>query len=330
MKNENFLAIKNVFLPKLGFTRNFLDTRMDPVNEEGDNTKDMLDALSLSDVPYTVIPQSEVLDLGAPTKFSHVFSLLYTLEAQDELSPRALHLTSEALKLNASNPTTWMYRRRVVKALSCDQPTIWDVELAFTAITIKDSRKNYQAWEHRRYCVETTGKLETEPEFVDVILQLDAKNYHAWAHRAWVVRRGFIQGELDVTDWYIQSDVRNNSAWNHRWLVVKATGMEGEVTYACKMAAKAPRNESVWNYLLALSRAQCDMSQAQCFAKNCLAVDAACTPARRFLVLTSGRDDAKDVLEHTRLLAGDDRIRNRYWIMQNKAAQSVLDDAEKQ
>lgn len=296
-------------------------------DDEKVNSADFIDLGEWSDVTYTSISQSDVLMLGTPSNFAHLFSLLYAMERKNELTSRALRLTSEAIKLNACNPTSWMYRRRIVEALATEQKSIWDSELPFTAFILKESGKSYQAWEHRRFCVEKTASFQLEPDFINAMLEMDAKNYHAWAHRAWVVRKGITEGELDTCEWYIRSDVRNNSAWNHRWLIGKTLGREGEVNFSCKMATKAPRNESVWNYLLALYRSGYDVSQAQNYAHNCLSVDAACAPARRFLVLTGKERDAPAVVEHCRLLAeGVDVIRKKYWLMQKDIAATVIVD----
>lgn len=278
-----------------------------------------------ADVSYTPIPDGEVLSLEPTERFTHLFSVLYAMEERDELSVRALRLTTDAIKLNMSNPTAWMYRHRIIQSLARDDEAVWHRELAFTASLLRDSRKNYQAWQHRRYCVDRAAMHGLETQFVDVVLEHDAKNYHAWAHRAWLVRSGVVAGELDATEWMLRTDVRNNSAWNHRWVVGAHTGRTAEVGFACNMVPLAPRNESVWNFLLALARAGEDVAQARRLATDCLRDDDGCKAARRFLVLTAREDEAADVVEQCRSLAnGPDNVRYRYWTMQQEHATKLL------
>lgn len=280
-----------------------------------------------ADVPYTLMNDGKILSLQPPEEFRHVFSLLYALNERDEMSSRALKLTARAIKLNESNPSAWMYRHRLVKALSTENASIWETELGFTATILQTSRKNYQVWQHRRYCLQQTGALKQETDFIDVMLDQDAKNYHAWSHRVWLVRNGIVEGELDSTAYYIQADVRNNSAWNHRWVVSGIVGRENEVQFACDMVSLAPRNESAWNYLCALTKAGLDTTQARKLAESTLKIDAGCIPARRFLVLTASNEQASEVATHCELLAGGiDSIRQKYWNMQKEQAQNVFNE----
>lgn len=277
-----------------------------------------------ADVSHTVMDDGKILSLQAPDEFRHVFSLLYALNERDEMSLRALKLTSRAIKLNASNPSAWMFRHRLVKVLSAENASIWESELGFTATILQNSRKNYQVWQHRRFCLQHLDMLKRELEFIDIVLEQDAKNYHAWSHRAWIVRNGIVDGEMDATAWYIRADVRNNSAWNHRWVVSGIVGRENEIQFACDMASLAPRNESVWNYLHALTKAGLDASQAHALAESTLKIDAGCVPARRYLVLTASDEQASQVATHCELLAsGIDSIRRRYWNMQKEYAQNI-------
>lgn len=294
--------------------------------ERGANAHEHISIFSeYNDVSYTSIPSPDVLHLHTAPEFNLVFSLLYAMERSDELTTRAHKLTTEAIKLNATSPTAWMYRRRIVRKLQTTQPTIWSSELAFTAVVLRDSRKNYQAWEHRRYCVQQSNGFDCESDFVDVALDFDAKNYHAWAHRAWLVRHGVLKGQLECSEWFIRADVRNNSAWNFRWVVTAKLGREAEANFACEMASLAPRNESVWNYLLALKRIGVDISKAREYAQHCLTIDAGCVPARRFLVCTATKEDAEQTVEHCTLLAnGIDDIRKQYWLQKRKAPTKMI------
>ena len=52
-------------------------------------------------------------------------------------------------------------------------------------------------------------------------LAQDAKNYHAWSHRQWVLQTfGCWENELKFAEELLEEDVRNNSAWNQRFFTV--------------------------------------------------------------------------------------------------------------
>lgn len=291
---------------------------------ESDQQKDLyLD--EWKDFEYEPIKTAPVLTINVSDEFRHVFGLLYAVKKTEERSKRVLHLTSRAIRLSPANPTAWMLRRETVIAQASDIPNIWTVELAFSAKVISQNRKNYQAWEHRRFAAEAGKLLQSEIEFTDVILNDDEKNYHAWSHRQWLVREHKVtEGELDATQWFIHSDLRNNSAWNHRWLVtglIEGARSEAELKFALDFVEKAPRNEAVWNYIHALGKSGVSIHKAKEKAVECLEVDAGCIPARRFLVLCGTEADAADVQRHCDLLAsGLDPIRTKYWQAQSENA----------
>lgn len=277
------------------------------------------------DFAYTPQKLSDVLTIDLSEEFRHVFGLLYTVKEGSERSSRVLELTSRAIHLNPGNPTAWMLRQEAVRILSKKNKRIWKRELAFLSSLIRRHPKNYQAWEHRRFAAEGGKMLEAELGFTDVVLYEDAKNYHAWSHRQWLVREHALgEGELETTEWFLQSDVRNNSAWNHRWLI---TGLkEGsrdtkEMEFALEMMIRAPRNEAVWNYIHALAK-EVGTEEAKKRAGEVLEIDAGCVPARRFLVFNN--KDVEEVRRHCEILRGIDKIRKRYWRIQEEAARQTI------
>ena len=73
---------------------------------------------------------------------------------------------------------------------------------------------------------------------------MDQKNYHAWQHRQWVLQTfklfdqvcklhsagaelsgydDILEQELEFIDKLLLDDIRNNSAWNQRFFVVQHT-----------------------------------------------------------------------------------------------------------
>jgi len=85
------------------------------------------------------------------------------------------------------------------------------------------------------------------------------KNYHAWAHRQWVIETyGLWDNELEFIDNALKLDLRNNSAWNQRYFVISKWKklarevIQGEIQYAIRYINKAPNNQSPWAYLKGL------------------------------------------------------------------------------
>lgn len=44
-----------------------------------------------------------------------------------------------------------------------------------------------QVWQHRRAVVEALKNPEKELRFCEIVLSEDPKNYHAWQHRQWAI-----------------------------------------------------------------------------------------------------------------------------------------------
>lgn len=96
----------------------------------------------------------------------------------------------------------------------------------------------------------------SELRFTEMMLAQDSKNYHAWQHRQWVLDTfKLFENELEFVERLLEDDIRNNSAWNQRYFVVKqTTGFTEEVincelTFTTKSLKILCHNESAWNYL---------------------------------------------------------------------------------
>jgi len=221
-------------------------------------------------------------------EYSEAMSYLRAVMADNELSPRALSLTSDIIGLNAAHYTVWIYRSKILSAISADLTE----ELEWLNETALAHLKNYQIWHHRQYLLDRIDKPDGEVKFVNEMLEQDGKNYHVWSYRQWLVRRfglwemenvvdedGTLRSELDETMRFIEEDVRNNSAWNHRFFLVN--GQEGsqgvkdpnvrkrEVEFAKKAVKRAPQNQSPWNYLRGtMDRAGLGLSDLQEFCEG--------------------------------------------------------------
>jgi len=203
------------------------------------------------------IPQDDgpnpVVAIAYPPDFVEAMDLFRAVLIANELSERALALTTEVIDLNPANYTAWTFRRRCLYELNCDLRK----ELEYVQQMAGPNPKNYQIWYHRRAIVEKMGNADLEDQFVRGVLEVDAKNYHAWAHRQWCMATfNLFDGELEFITELLDKDVRNNSAWNQRWFTVHQSGtpvtdeiIVRELEYALSYVECAIDNESPWNYI---------------------------------------------------------------------------------
>ncbi|KAJ0903521.1 putative transferase [Helianthus annuus] len=234
---------------------------------EMDSDEDVTTVLPLSQRPewsdVTPVPQNDgpnpVVPIAYSEQFAETMSYFRAVYLADERSVRTLHLTAEAIHLNAGNYTVWQFRRVIIEALNADLHDEFDL---VEQLASKNS-KNYQLWHHRRWVAEKLGTeaVSRELEFTKKIFLNDAKHYHAWSHRQWVLLNlGGWEDELAYCNELLEVDIFNNSAWNQRYFVItrhpKLGGIEAtldsEVDYTIKAILTKPENESSWRYLRGL------------------------------------------------------------------------------
>ncbi|KAL9926882.1 farnesyl transferase alpha isoform 1-T3 [Glossina fuscipes fuscipes] len=200
--------------------------------------------------------KNPVVAISYSAKFREVYDYFRAILAHKEKSPRALELTTDALRLNPANYTVWQYRRDILRELGSDLHQ----ELDYIEEVILDNAKNYQVWHHRRVIVEMLNDASKELQLTENALSVDAKNYHAWQHRQWAITTfNLFDNELAFVDRLIAEDIRNNSAWNQRFFVVKHFGfttevIQRELQYAVNRIRVVKNNESAWNYLKGVLR----------------------------------------------------------------------------
>lgn len=211
----------------------------------------------------TPVPQDDgpnpVVPIAYKDNFTETMDYFRAVYFADERSLRSLHVTAEAIHMNAGNYTVWHFRRLILEALNADLHE----ELNFIKKVANGNPKNYQIWHHRRWVAEKLGSDATSKEldFTKKILSLDAKNYHAWSHRQWVLQElGGWEDELDYCKQLLEDDIFNNSAWNQRYFVITKSPFlggleamrESEVNYTVGAIIAKPENESPWRYLRGL------------------------------------------------------------------------------
>ena len=81
-----------------------------------------------------------VVKIAYSDRFRETFDYIRACMQANEMSERALELTTTACGLNPANYTVWCYRRQLIDHLHADLHE----ELAFVGSCIRDNPKNYQ------------------------------------------------------------------------------------------------------------------------------------------------------------------------------------------
>eukprot|EP01127_Copromyxa_protea_P005354 TRINITY_DN15297_c0_g1_i1.p1 TRINITY_DN15297_c0_g1~~TRINITY_DN15297_c0_g1_i1.p1 ORF type:complete len:305 (-),score=59.08 TRINITY_DN15297_c0_g1_i1:22-936(-) len=240
---------------------------------------------------------------------------------KNELSERALEVTTRVIGLSSANYTAWYFRRLVLKGLQADLRE----ELEFVSEMSRDHPKNYQIWYHRQWIIEQLEDASNELDFTAEILAEDAKNYHSWTHRQWAIKTfNLWEKEIEYVDKLLLADIRNNSAWNQRYFVIfNTTGYTDEVIaseteYTISKILLAPNNESSHNYLLGLYRGRKLSSSARImeFVADKKDKWTFCAPFLSLQIdICQELNDIEQALELCdKLIGGVDDIHKKYWI----------------
>jgi len=294
---------------------------------------DDLEPIPQDDGPEPIVP------IAYSPQFVDVMDLFRAILKKNEISERSFALSEKVIESNSANYTAWHVRRLCL--LEVPTLSVLD-ELDFTADVAQRTPKNYQLWHHRRFLIDTLGKLydagntangwdpTQELAFTESILIKDTKNYHVWAHRQWVLNRfNIFDNELEYVDTLLELDLRNNSAWNQRFFVIGKTSgftadvVDQEISCTFKFIVKAPSNESPWNYVCGLLPSSNDVQLKQIEAKTAeiLVQAPRCAEAMSLMVDLAdhaGNEGAKrldQAISFCGLLAEKvDPVRKQYWV----------------
>lgn len=246
------------------------------------------DKYDWEDVTVNPIPEVPgfVAQIAYSDKFKQVMQLFRAIAASQEISERALAITSAVIEQNPAHYSVWDYRLDVVSEIGNSvfdykqvgltpsaesQPPIGENGEWLNQFTLENA-KNYQVWNYRQHLLDLENPLwyANELVLVKMVLDDDSKNFHAWSHLKWVATKSteskiepFGNGRdlLEMTKEMLLSDVFNNSVWSFRFFLLKTFNgimhcpkeMEkygaDEVHFIFQKIELAPENESSWSYL---------------------------------------------------------------------------------
>jgi Protein prenyltransferase alpha subunit repeat len=107
--------------------------------------------------------------------------------ATNELSLRALDLTSLIIEMNPSFYSAWLFRVQTLDHLALSSQNLvafWETEMLWLNALTEVNLKSYQIWQHRQNIISRLPTVSSEELLLlDEFLLLDPKNYHLWSYR---------------------------------------------------------------------------------------------------------------------------------------------------
>lgn len=208
--------------------------------------------------------KDELCQIMYTDEYKLLMGIVRSMLSANELSPRAMRLTSKVIDIAPAFYTVWNYRYNVFvhimgKVTDDQEKKMWcKTELDWLDEVTLNNPKNYQIWSYRQSILSNVVKkpsLSTESAIMSMMIDEDSKNYHVWSYRKWLVKFvGDYSQELSFIDHLIQRDVYNNSAWSHRMFYWKNINpdtamIDEEINYVKDKITLVPQNISTWNYL---------------------------------------------------------------------------------
>ncbi|KAK4703874.1 geranylgeranyl transferase type-2 subunit alpha, partial [Phenoliferia sp. Uapishka_3] len=214
---------------------------------------------------------------------------LYQARAAKDYSTTCLEVSTQVLSLNPEFQTGWGIRRTILlngilkDAEKAAQQQQLERDLHLTNQSLKQNPKNYSAWEHRKWVLETMPDADWDMEMsmVDLYLKRDARNFHTWNYRRYLIsamlslppatpehtpkikKLPTTTSELAFTRAKISESFSNFSAWHYRTKLLprfweeKGWGVESEERRAMideelELVKQAmwsdPNDQSAWIY----------------------------------------------------------------------------------
>ncbi|KAH8151834.1 uncharacterized protein LAJ45_03826 [Morchella importuna] len=197
---------------------------------------------------YTAQSRDEQLrakELKKITEYSDLCAQVLERRAANDLTPAAIDLTSQLLRLNPEFYTIWNYRRQILLHTHLAPPP--------TDTPPDDT-----------YHQTLTANLHNELTFLLPLLKTHPKCYWLWNHRLWTLHQStplpnnpFWSAELTLATHLLRRDVRNFHGWMYRRLLVlqisgSLTEQEFAYTTAMLQGAGGMSNYSAWHQRSAL------------------------------------------------------------------------------
>lgn len=157
--------------------------------------------------------------------------LVLTNYRNNVFNEQAFKDTTQLLALNPQYYTIWNYRRQILKkfyevSLALDEYcALYEKELMFTMVQLKQFPKVYCIWNYRRWLLDTHPKpnWEFELKIVNQLLDKDGRNFHGWHYRRYIIESietathtSLAMKEFEFTTAMINKDFSNYSAWHNR------------------------------------------------------------------------------------------------------------------
>ncbi|CAI4045396.1 hypothetical protein N7582_003511 [Saccharomyces uvarum] len=223
------------------------------------------DYSDITPLPIQTGLQDELCQIMYTDEYKQLMGLARAMLSVNELSPRALQLTSQIIDVAPAFYTMWNYRFNIIRhnVAGCDDAISYlNKELDWLDEVTLNNPKNYQIWSYRQSLL----KLHPSPSFkrelpvLKLMVDDDSKNYHVWSYRKWCcLFFNDFQHELAYTNDLIDADIYNNSAWTHRmfyWAnskgVVSEVELADELQFVLDKIQLVPQNISSWTYLRGL------------------------------------------------------------------------------
>lgn len=208
--------------------------------------------------------EDELCRIMYSEEYKQLMGIARELMRLEELSVRALNLTSRLIEVAPAFYTAWNYRYRIVEHLVeengsvAEEVFLLNKELDWLDEITLGNPKNYQIWSYRQSVISELHPqpiLSRELPILQLMIDDDTKNYHVWSYRKWCCEHfNDYSNELVFTREFINRDVYNNSAWNHRLFVWKMNNEEHkpvahELDFIKDKIRYVPQNISTWTYL---------------------------------------------------------------------------------
>lgn len=200
-------------------------------------------------VPYFPDNKTRVFKINSTEKYSKLMSLFRGILNVEEVSYRALAITTAVILENPFDVAAFWLRKKCVEKLEISN----EHEETFIKRVLATSPKSYQLWEYRYWFVTERKKSFSLENFENDVFS-DKRNFHAWNFLVKITKYfGCHKETLDVTSSFISKDSKNNSAWCARNTIFEESkellNSENELVFAMSKISQYGGNEAVCNYL---------------------------------------------------------------------------------